>query len=202
MGIQERKEREKIEMRNLILDSAMKLFLNEGFERVTIRKIADQIEYSAATVYLYFKDKNEILCALQARGFDLFFERQLRITNEPNPLERLRRLGLEYMQFAFEFPEYYELMFIFKAPMTHFKQGENWEDGMRTFRFLVDVVKDCIEKELLPKADPYVVSVMLWSLVHGMVSLCLEDRLVMIPEEERKNMLRSGLDYFIKTLTA
>jgi AcrR family transcriptional regulator len=63
MGIAERKEKQKTEIRKMILDASMKLFVEEGFENVTIRKIADLIEYSPTTVYLYFKDKNEILPA-------------------------------------------------------------------------------------------------------------------------------------------
>jgi AcrR family transcriptional regulator len=61
MGIKERKELEKQKMRKLILDNAMKLFLEKGFENITIRHIAEKIEYSPATIYLYFKDKDEIM---------------------------------------------------------------------------------------------------------------------------------------------
>ncbi|MFX8778120.1 helix-turn-helix domain-containing protein, partial [Acinetobacter baumannii] len=61
MGINERKEKQKLELKRLILDASMKLFVEEGFENVSIRKIADLIEYSPTTIYLYFKDKNEIL---------------------------------------------------------------------------------------------------------------------------------------------
>jgi len=60
MGIAERKEKQKLEIRKLILDASMKLFIDEGYDNVTIRKIADLIEYSPTTVYLYFKDKDEI----------------------------------------------------------------------------------------------------------------------------------------------
>ncbi|MGL1180856.1 TetR/AcrR family transcriptional regulator, partial [Vibrio parahaemolyticus] len=59
MGINERKEKQKLELKRLILDASMKLFVEEGFENVSIRKIADLIEYSPTTIYLYFKDKNE-----------------------------------------------------------------------------------------------------------------------------------------------
>ncbi|MBI5233035.1 MAG: helix-turn-helix transcriptional regulator [Deltaproteobacteria bacterium] len=61
MGISERREKEKKEMRGLILETAMELFLDEGFENVSLRRRADKIEYSPATIYLYYKDKDEIL---------------------------------------------------------------------------------------------------------------------------------------------
>ncbi|MBK7338149.1 MAG: helix-turn-helix transcriptional regulator [Saprospirales bacterium] len=61
MGINERKEREKVELRGLILKGAMEVFLEEGFENTSIRRIAERVEYSPGTIYVYFKDKDEIL---------------------------------------------------------------------------------------------------------------------------------------------
>ena len=69
MGIVERKEREKEDMRRLILNAARKLFLEQGYEKTSIRNIADAIEYSPATIYLYYKDKNELLFALHEEAF-------------------------------------------------------------------------------------------------------------------------------------
>ena len=79
MGIFERKERDKQGMRKLILDSAMSLFLEEGFGNVSIRRIAESIEYSPATIYLYFRDKDEILFALHNEGFEELFRRQKKL---------------------------------------------------------------------------------------------------------------------------
>jgi AcrR family transcriptional regulator len=61
MGIQERKEKQKLEIRKAILEASIKLFKEEGFDNVSIRKIAEIIQYSPTTIYLYFKDKKEIL---------------------------------------------------------------------------------------------------------------------------------------------
>ena len=69
MGIVERKEKQKLEIRKMILEASMKLFVEEGFAHVSIRKIADLIEYSPTTVYLYFKDKDEIFFSLHEMGF-------------------------------------------------------------------------------------------------------------------------------------
>ena len=69
MGISDRKEREKEEMRRRILESAKKLFLELGYEKTSVRAIAEDIEYSPATIYLYFKDKNELLFALHQEAF-------------------------------------------------------------------------------------------------------------------------------------
>ena len=72
MGVKERKEREKHDMRELILKAAHQIFVDKSFEEVSIRNIADEIEYSPATIYLYFKDKNEIFYALHTEAFKIY----------------------------------------------------------------------------------------------------------------------------------
>src|SRR5580700_8448951 len=112
MGIQERKEKQKLEIRKLILDASIKLFIDEGFGNVTIRKIADLIEYSPTTVYLYFKDKDEIFTALHDIGFQRLTEANQDLASIHNPLLRLHKMGENYLHFGMENPEFYNLMFI------------------------------------------------------------------------------------------
>jgi AcrR family transcriptional regulator len=100
MGIAERRENDRQKMRGLILDTAMKLFFKEGFEHVTIRAIAQAIEYSPATLYLYFKDKNDILYALQTMGFDKLYGKQREVLTIKDPRKRLRQMGRVYIEFA------------------------------------------------------------------------------------------------------
>src|SRR5689334_19919499 len=110
MGIEERKSREKDEMRKLILQTAMHLFLEEGIDNVSLRKIADKIEYSPAAIYSYFKDKGEIVLALHNEGFTKLYSMQTSLDNISDPLEKLRKMGQVYMQFALENRDYYDLM--------------------------------------------------------------------------------------------
>src|SRR3954470_8741197 len=117
MGIPERREKQKLEIKKMILDASMKLFMEQGFENVSIRKIADLIEYSPTTVYLYFKDKNEILFELHELGFQKMAEYTIDLWTIKNPPVRLAKMGEYYLQFGLENPAFYELMFILKAPM-------------------------------------------------------------------------------------
>src|SRR5580704_17673631 len=112
MGIPERKEKQKLEIKKQILEASMKLFVEEGFEHVTIRKIADLIEYSPTTVYLYFKDKDEILFQLHDMGFMKMREMNENLAGIENPLLRLHKMGENYIQFGLQNPEFYDLMFI------------------------------------------------------------------------------------------
>lgn len=93
MGVKERKERQKTEMREAILSAALKLFSGEGYDNVTMRKIADKIEYSVGTIYLYFKDKGEIFFELHNRGFAEFYKKQLSVQRIKDPIERLKAHG-------------------------------------------------------------------------------------------------------------
>src|SRR3954466_4219538 len=112
MGVKERKERQKLEMKDLILQSAHQLFLNKGFEKVSIRNIADAIEYSPATIYLYFKDKNELLFALHQNGFVKMVKEFQPLLTLNDPFAKLVEMGRSYIRFAVENPELFDLMFI------------------------------------------------------------------------------------------
>ncbi|HEY1055471.1 MAG TPA: helix-turn-helix domain-containing protein, partial [Emticicia sp.] len=105
MGIIERKEREKAEMKRLIMDAARKLFIEQGFEKTSIRNIADEIEYSPGTIYLYYKDKSELLFDLHQESFQKLIEQFQRVLNIRDPFERLTTMGRYYMQYGFENPE-------------------------------------------------------------------------------------------------
>src|SRR5215469_2282645 len=104
MGILERREKQKLEIRKQILDASMKLFVEEGFENVTIRKIADLIEYSPTTVYLYFKDKDEIFYSLHDIGFEKMAEFNQNLASIQNPLLRMHKMGENYLRFGMENP--------------------------------------------------------------------------------------------------
>src|SRR5882762_2193809 len=128
MGIAERKEKQKTEIRKLILDASMKLFVEEGFGNVSIRRIAELIEYSPTTVYLYFKDKDEIFFNLHDVGFGIMNELNEKLDAISNPLLRLYKMGENYLNFGMAHPEYYDLMFIQREPMNKLTQMgcEEW----------------------------------------------------------------------------
>ncbi len=190
MGIAERKELEKQKMRKLILKTAMKLFLEEGFENITIRHIAEKIEYSPATIYLYFKDKDEILYTLHNEGFEELYRRQLKTLSIKDPLKRLREQGEMYISFALENPEYYDLMFIMRGPAKKITENKEQDIGMRSYEFLRENVKECMEEGLLPEANVDIAAFSMWSHVHGISSLIIRDRCATFFEEQ--------IDYFVK----
>ena len=177
MGIVERRENEKKTMKQKILDAAMNLFISEGYENVSIRKIASKIEYSPGTIYLYFKDKSDIIYELHEIGFGKFFERQMSIQNVEDSFKRLEEHMRAYLHFAFEFPEYYQMMFIEKAPVKTICEKAEWTCGGRSFELLIKNVTQCQEDGYFKGRNPLEVSFFLWSLVHGFAALEICQRL-------------------------
>ena len=101
----------------MILEESMKLFVEEGFSKVSVRKIAERVQYSPTTLYLYFKDKNELLFALHQEAFQGLIAKFMVVAPIADPFEQLIAMGHEYLKFAIENPELYELMFLMTAPI-------------------------------------------------------------------------------------
>ncbi|HEY6902203.1 MAG TPA: TetR/AcrR family transcriptional regulator [Puia sp.] len=202
MGIVERKEKQKLEIRKLILDASMKLFVEEGFGNVTIRRIAEIIEYSPTTVYLYFKDKDEIFFSLHDIGFTKMEEMNRDLATIGNPLLRLHKMGENYIEFGLQNPEYYNLMFIQEEPMKKLSElGCDWVKGDSAISRLKATVTECMEKGYL-KGDPHLVSLSVWSFVHGLVSLAIRERMEkFIPQKEMiLPALKQSLNWMISNI--
>jgi AcrR family transcriptional regulator len=116
MGTTERREREKQELRTKILDAARELFAAEGYEAVTMRKIAERIEYSATAIYAHFKDKNALIRELCEEDFAAFAQAFVEFLSIEDPIERMRRAGVAYVDFAIKNPQHYRLMFMTARP--------------------------------------------------------------------------------------
>lgn len=195
MGVKERKERQKTEMREAILSAALKLFSDKGFDNVTMRNIADEIEYSVGTIYLYFKDKGEIFFELHNRGFAEFYKKQLSVQRIKDPIERLKAHGEAYIQFAMEYPEYYDVMFISRTPAKAIKKSEHWEEGERTYEILKLNIKQAMEAGYFKNVDLDVAAFSLWSFVHGISALYVRERLSMMPTEFLKPLTSGALEF-------
>ncbi len=193
MGTTERRDREKKEMRRNILDTAMALFIEEGYDQVSIRRIAEKIEYSPATIYLYFKDRNEILYCLHEEGFHELLRLQQEVMNIGDPILRLLKLGEVYVQFAMENREYYNLMFIMKGPMH--KVEKEWDCGFGAFNNLRKTVQDCKDVDYIKYANVDVVAFSMWAHMHGMCSLIIRDRLPMFDESQLSDLIKGVFEF-------
>jgi AcrR family transcriptional regulator len=178
MGIKERQDRERAAVRNAILHAARELFTAEGYRTVSMRKIAERIEYSPAAIYGYFASKDEIFFALAEEGF-LMIKRAAEdaARDEKDPLRALRASLLAYYRFAREQPKYFELMFVDRS-VPHLEDLER-------FGFLVEMVRDaqqsiarCVDDGVFPRdLDVAAAFHILWAAVHGPATLAIGQRL-------------------------
>lgn len=173
MGITERKEREKAEVRKMILDAAMELFIKEGYDGVSIRKIADKIEYSPGSIYTYFEDKDSIFYELHLEGFEILYQKQLSAQSINDPRERLIAHGRAYIEFALENQQYYDIMFIEREPEEIIRKMKNWDYGDRSFDLLKRNISECQSAGMFKDQNLDSVSFLLWSTVHGIASLVI-----------------------------
>lgn len=176
MGIKERKERHKENLKQEILNAAKKLFMKDGYEATSIRKIAAEIEFSPTTIYLYYKDKNDILYALHQEGFKMLADRFFALSTIENPFERLKAMGRSYLKFAVEHPDFYELMFVIKEPIEFLNKhcgSADWEEGKESFEYLLDTIIDCQKHGYFTSQNPELFSIFVWSTVHGFCTLSL-----------------------------
>jgi AcrR family transcriptional regulator len=174
MGSTERRERERIELRQLILDAAREVFLEEGYEAVTMRRLADKIEYTPATIYLHFKDKESLVRELIDEDFRTFAQQFADLARIEDPVQRIKAAGAAYANFALTFPNHYRLMFM--SPTVHSDPETNPDHGVPerdAYAFLRWTVQQAIESgRFRPEySNVDLASQVIWSGIHGVVSL-------------------------------
>ena len=167
MGIAERRERERLGLRRKILDAARELFTSDGYERVTMRRIAEAIEYSPTAIYQHFEDKDALVRALCA---DEFGRLLAALPKQPpaDPVEWIRQMGLAYARFGLQQPNHYRFMF-----MTGHHQHELSEEGRGAYRLLRGAVEKAIQAGRLRDEGVDGVAQTLWASLHGVVALLI-----------------------------
>jgi len=175
MGVKERREREKSETRDKILDAARELFVSEGYEGVSMRKVAEKIEYSPTAIYVHFADKNELFHELCRQDFARLQE--VVATEMPSdPIERLQQIGRNYIQFGERFPNHYVFMFMTPHPGQELDEQDREMVGnpeVDAYAFLKWAVQEAMNAGCFREGvqDAELVSQTLWASVHGVISL-------------------------------
>src|SRR5438046_649872 len=152
MGIRERQERDREAVRRSILDAARDLFVSEGYQNVSIRKIAERIEYSPASIYSYFPSKDDIFFELAEEGFRLLGEARPLQTpaGERPPLERLRAMFWRMYEFSRDHPEYFALMFVDRNVPRITREYERFAFTRTLKAQVAEQIQACIDAHLFP----------------------------------------------------
>ena len=179
MGSSERKNRQKVELRQQILDAARQIVVRDGFGALTMRKIAEAIEYAPGTIYLYFENRDAIAKQLCLEGYQELLEFLKPAAEIADPSGRLRAIALSYISFGIDRPETYRLIFMEDPKFTNaLLQGMPIEGadgaGVAAFNLLIGIFDELRAKDLLAKdTDSPLLAQVLWTGVHGIVSLKL-----------------------------
>ena len=201
MGSKERQDREKQAVRQSILDVARDLFITEGYRNVSIRKIAERIEYSPAAIYSYFASKDDIYMALAEDGFRRLDARLKTAEPGGTPLDHVRANWWAFYEFSKEQPAYFELMFVDRS-VPQITDG--WE-GFEILQSLMAEATSGLQRaidagQLPPTLNPSAAMHVLWGALMGPSVLALCQRLS--PGEDRDLLARDVLEAVITGLQA
>jgi AcrR family transcriptional regulator len=180
LGVKERQEREREAVSRSILDAARELFVTHGYQEVSIRKIADRIEYSPAAIYGYFQRKDDIFFALAEEGFRLLFSYggDARDAQSADPADALRDMFWRYYQFSKQHPEYFALMFLDRSVPKISRDWERFGFVMEMKREMSARIQTAIDAGEFPKGtSPEAIFRILLTAVHGAATMRLCDRM-------------------------
>ncbi|MEK4734232.1 TetR/AcrR family transcriptional regulator [Paenibacillus sp. FSL L8-0641] len=198
-----RRERENNEIRRKIIEAARSLFLNQGYAEVSMRKIADQIEYSPTTIYHYFANKEAVVRELLLEGNTLFLQALQQRVDEArvagsNALDTLKTVSDAYVRFGTANPEYYNILFI--SNLESVSLVSLIDSGrFKGFELLEAGLKAAMEEGYIIQGDERLIARSIWSMLHGLTSLLLNFELPMAKSNDE--LIAFTIDTFLKGLS-
>jgi AcrR family transcriptional regulator len=170
-----RRERQREETRARILDAARELFVRTGVAATTMRAIAAQIDYTPTAIYHHFRDKDALIEELCYLDFRALATALVRIGEIPDPIERIRRMGLAYVDFALENRGQYQFMFMTQTGHSAIDSSriEKNNPEQDAYGFLVSTVEEGLKKGLFRSEfqDAHQLAQLFWGGLHGLVAL-------------------------------
>ena len=199
MGIQERKKRHINELRSRILAEAEQLFVEEGYQNVSMRKIAARIEYSPTTIYRLFESKAVIMRLLIADGYRRVYEQYQRILAEPSgsALQTLASVVRTYVDFALDNPNHYSLWFATSEleVVENRLQMRHGESKYRVYQTWLDLIEECKSEGVFVGTDTLSAFQLVWGAVHGLIALRIQHpRFPWMPREQHIDQLLSMIE--------
>ncbi|HYB96006.1 MAG TPA: TetR/AcrR family transcriptional regulator [Vicinamibacterales bacterium] len=178
MGTKERQDRERQAVRTSILDAARDLFVAEGYASVSIRKIAERIEYSPAAIYSYFASKDDIFLALAVEGFHRLDEKVKAAMKREHALDDVRACWWAFYEFSQEQPAYFQLMFVDRSVPRITQEWEGFEFLQQMLTNAVGAVQKAIDAGHLPATlNANAAMHMLWAALIGPAVVGIRHRL-------------------------
>lgn len=195
MGIAERKIRQKEEFRASILEAAWQQVISDGWQSLSIRKIADAIEYSIPVIYNHFENKEAILLEFTKEGFQKLADTLQSVKDQHTvPALQLEAMAHAYWDFAFDHKEYYQLMFGLGIPACD--RVNEIEELKNATSIMILSIKAAIEESDHPETDAFLKYHTYLSILHGLVSIQMIQKEGK-PDEAKKMILQDAISGFI-----
>ena len=198
MGINERKERQKLELRRKILAEAESILLTKGWSQLSIRNIASAIEYSPATIYLYFDSKDEIGYELMEKGFKQLTATMRPYFEEADLIKRLKNIGVAFIQFGLTQKEWFDIMF-HPSGINFTKYLGESSPGLQLFGQLEATCQE-LQKEYPQIKDARIFAINLLSQVVGLVSLIQCDHIGFLVKMDSETLAHQAMQGMIDGL--
>ena len=200
MGTKERQQRERDRISESILTAARELFVAEGYRNVSMRKIAERIEYSPAAIYSYFPSKDDIFFALAEEGFRLLADCGASCVGIADPFDRLRSGLWAFYQFSKTHPEYFDLMFVDRSVPSLNQDFQRFEFFQETTAIFEADIQACIERgQFSKRLNPAAALHVLWVGMLGAATIGLAHRLA--PAEDPDALAHDLLETMLAGLT-
>jgi AcrR family transcriptional regulator len=187
MGLKQRREREKQEIRQSILSAAQQIAAQEGWQAVTTRKVAEHVEYSQSTIYEYFENKEAILLALLRSGYEqLVAAVQAAFVSTADPEARLLAMSEAYWDFAFRSPELYQVMHgLAGISFGRYGHPDTPVEVRQSFGLAREALQQWADAKGVERADIADLVEARRGLIHGLITLAMASRIAGGPERAK-----------------
>ncbi|MCP4755274.1 MAG: TetR/AcrR family transcriptional regulator [Proteobacteria bacterium] len=204
MGVKERRQREREERKIQILKAAKELLHQKGINGASMNQIAKKAELGVATLYSYFKNKDDLFLTIQQEGLELLKERTLKkIGKEEDPREKLRKIALAYLEFSQERKNYYYIINYFttvaEIVFTPTLKAQIDQQAKKSLRITKLVIEEGIEKSVFRETNPNRCSIMFWALVNGLTQYKKFETTI-LKDDTHLDIFKFAIDNFIKML--
>lgn len=206
MGIEERRNREKLARREAIIACARELFLSKGFNATTMDEIAQRAELSKGTLYLYFSSKEELYVTVMSEGLKILFDRiEETFKLDLPPDQVIRKLGEVYYRYYLDHRDYFRILFFLEhgdvsKQLPRELIQENLDKGVRCLQLFAGVVQNGMEEGIFSPVDPRKAALAFWGATNGILFLFEEELNREIIGMDVAQLIYYTLDLFIKGL--
>ncbi|RMF58431.1 MAG: TetR/AcrR family transcriptional regulator [Calditrichaeota bacterium] len=165
-------------IRRTILDVTRHLLVQNGISNLSMRMISRKVGCSVGTIYFYFRNKDALVHSLIEEGFELLISiMEQTYQTHHDTLERLKALCVDYIQFGLKNPEYYEIMFMLNPERMERYPAEKYRRARHTLELISETLAEATREKVLNVKEPYQSAHLIWTFMHGLVSLLLARRI-------------------------